>query len=758
MCPAGSSARVDVLTDVSVDARRLRLPCTEATIFKASALGGPFPPRRSDMGSDLYGRGRSLPQGSLESSRREIPVASISRFVLAHKRLVVVFWAAVTVVAFAAIQPAGDALNQQFTVPGREGFETNRQIQAIYGTGGSDVTPIVPVVTLPRGTTVHSPGIRTQLAAAVEKVQTALPEARVASHASTGDRAFVSRDGRTTFALVYIPSRGGLEPGQKEAQAAQAALDGVTVGGSPVRVTGLDALRASAAGDEAGGSVTLLVEVIVAAVGALVVLAFVFASFMALVPLLMAIVAIPTTFLLVWPLAAITDVSVVIQFLVALVGLGIAIDYALLIVVRWREERRREGTTNEQAVLRAMEHAGCSVVFSGTTVAIGLLALVALPVPFLRSIGIAGMLIPLVSVAVAITLLPVILATLGPRLDWPRSRRVDRGSRAWTGWARLVVRNRWAAALASTAVLVALVVAATTIQLGAPRAESLAQTGTARAALADLERAGIGSGPLTPYEALVRSGDPDAVARTLAGVEGVRAAVAPADWRRDGSALVTVIPTVDGNSSAGHATLDRVRAAAGDLEADVVTGGQVAQTADFVDAVYSNFPLMIALIAILTFLLLARAFRSLVLPLKAVLLNVLSVAAAWGVMVLVWQKGIGSDSIWGSRRPARSTPRCRSPSSPSSSGSRRCRFRIFPSNGRLRPWQAPESRFPAAGVRPERLGIQAVGVGGSLGYATRNALQVQSDKGRSADAKSPKGAGFGLVSWWASHCGLTQER
>ncbi len=315
--------------------------------------------------------------------------------------------------------------------------------------------------------------------------------------------------------------------------------------------------------------------------------------------------------------------------------------------MRWREERQREGATNEVAVVRAMEHAGSAVVVSGTTVAIGLLALVALPVPFLRSIGIAGLLIPLVSVAVAITLLPVILATIGPRLDWPQIRREDRGSRAWTAWARIVVRNRWPAALTSAGVLVALVVAATSVQLGAPRAESLAQSGTARAGLADLERSGIGAGPLTPFEALVREGDPETVAAALADVTGVRAAVAPVSWRRDETALVNVLPAIDGNSSAGQATLDRVRGTARDLDADVVIGGQAAQTADFADAVYGNFPLMIGLISLLTFVLLARAFRSLVLPLKAVLLNLLSVAAAWGVMVLVWQHGIGSDAIWG---------------------------------------------------------------------------------------------------------------
>ncbi len=267
-------------------------------------------------------------------------MAALNRWVLAHKRLVVGCWILVAIAAIAAIQPAGDALSEEFSVPGREGFEANSEIASLYGTGGSDVTPIVPVVTLRSGLTVDSPGVADELAAALAKVQAALPDSRIASYASTGDRAFVSESGRTTFALVYIPSRGGLEPGQQEARLAQGALEGVTVGGSPVRVTGLDALRATAAGEEAGASVALLAEVLIAAVGALIVLAFVFSSFMAVVPLLMALVAIPTTFLLVWPLATVTDVSVVVQFLVALVGLGIAIDYALLIVVRWREERR----------------------------------------------------------------------------------------------------------------------------------------------------------------------------------------------------------------------------------------------------------------------------------------------------------------------------------------------------------------------------------------------------------------------------------
>ena len=235
---------------------------------------------------------------------------ALARWTLSHKRLVTGFWVAVTIAAFAAIGPAGKSLSQQFSVPGREGFEANQQIAAIYGSGG-DVAPLVPVVQLPKDTTVDSPGVRSELAAALGHVSKALPKARIASYASTGDRSFVSADGRTTFALVEIPARGGVDQGQPEARLAQKALAGVTVRGASVRVTGLDALRAT--GNDAGGTGTgVLIGTLLAGLGALLVLAFVFRSFTAFIPLLMAIVAIPTTFLLIWPLATVTSVSVIV--------------------------------------------------------------------------------------------------------------------------------------------------------------------------------------------------------------------------------------------------------------------------------------------------------------------------------------------------------------------------------------------------------------------------------------------------------------
>jgi RND superfamily putative drug exporter len=569
-------------------------------------------------------------------------MTALTKWVLGHKKLVVALWLALALAGIAAMGPADRSFEQQFNLPGEEAFVANSQIVETYGNGG-DAAPLVPVVSLPEGKSVDSPGVRADLAAALQRIEAAVPGSRVASYASTHDRTFVSRDGGTTFALVYIAGKGGIDPGQAEARSAQQAVEGLTVGGAPVQVTGLDALRAAAVDGGEGKGSSLAVEAAIAGGGALLVLAFVFASWMAIVPLLMAIVAIPTTFLAVWPLATLTDVSVIVKVLIALVGLAIAIDYALLVVVRWREERQR-GAARDGAVVAAMEHAGRAVVLSGTTVAISLLALVVLPVPFLRSIGIAGMLIPLVSVAVAVTLLPVVLATIGPRLDRRHARREDRASRGWSAWARFVVRHRWSAAILSTAVLAGLVFAASSIQLGNPQAESLAQAGPARAGLDQLEKSGVGTGPLSPFDTLVHSGDPAPLAATLEGVEGVRGVVAPGDWQRDGTSLISVIPTADGNSPAGRDTLERIRAATG---SDAVTGGEAAQSADFLDAVYGNFPLVIALIAGLTFLLLARAFRSVIIPLKAVLLNLLSVGAAWGLMVIVWQHGWGSDAIWG---------------------------------------------------------------------------------------------------------------
>jgi RND superfamily putative drug exporter len=567
-------------------------------------------------------------------------VTGITHWALRHKRLVIGFWLILTILGMGFAKKATSALSQEYSLPGHQSYVTNTYISSKYG-GGGDSSPLVAVVTLPPGTTVSSPAVTAAVTQVTGRIERAVPGSRVASYATTRDSAFVSRDGRTTFLIDYPPPEPGSFGQSPRAQnAVQAALRGVTVAGAPVQLTGYDVLDA-----QAGGGKSLLAEGMIGALGALIVLGFVFASFLAVVPLVIALASIMTSFLAVWGLASTTSVSIVVQYLIALVGLGIAIDYTLLIVVRWREERAR-GLRGEAAIVAAMNTAGRAVVFSGTAVALGLLCLIVMPVPFLRSLGYAGMLIPLVSVAATITLLPVILATVGPRLDWPHRRTDRRASRAWTAWAGLVVRHRLAAAAASVILLGLLAGAATTMTLGPANGNpnTLSQAGRAKTALTALEHSGIGSGVLTPIEIVARRGDAAGLAHRLNDLSGVQGATAPqtAAWQRGATAIVDVF-THDNSAAA----LASVRDTAHAYGPGIGVGGIDAQNSDFISAVYGSFPLMIALIAVLGFVLLARAFRSLLLPAKAVVLNILSIAAAWGALTLIWQKGYGSNTLWG---------------------------------------------------------------------------------------------------------------
>ena len=307
----------------------------------------------------------------------------------------------------------------------------------------------------------------------------------------------------------------------------------------------------------------------------------------------MAISSVLVSFLLLWGLTAITEVSPIVQFLVALIGLGLAIDYALLIVVRWREERER-GLEGDEAVIAAMGTAGRAVVFSGTTVAVGLLALVVLPLPFLRSMGYGGMLIPLVATSVAITLLPVILATVGPRMDRRRLRRRDNSLAFWQRWSEAVVRRRWVAAIVSIAVLVALAGAATNLHLGNADPDTIAKAGPAKQGLDALaalghrqgrDRAGRDARPREP----TRRRWPRAQAR-VDGRPRRRGAGAPPTGAATGSAVVAAVPRQGDESQAGRDAVQDLRDAAHAASAQARVGGSGPLNADFIDAVYGSLP------------------------------------------------------------------------------------------------------------------------------------------------------------------------
>ena len=298
-----------------------------------------------------------------------------------------------------------------------------------------------------------------------------------------------------------------------------------------------------------------------------------------------------------------------------------------------------------------METAGRAVVFSGITVAIGLLALIALPLPFLRSMGYGGMLIPLVSTLVgdhaaaghpgqdrpaARLAAPAHRRQGEPRLD-PLGEAVVAAALA-RGRSRHGRRPRPCASRRPTS-------------SSAPSdADTIAKSGDAERGWSCPEDSGIGEGSILPHEILIDGEHrPRRRSRATYQVAGSprRGRAAGSVWRRGGTAIVEAIPAPTAAPSAGRDTLDGVRDVAHAVRPDVRVGGQPAANQDFIDAVYGSFPLMIALIAITTFILLARAFRSLLLPLKAIVLNILSVAAAWGVLVLVWQEGYGSEAIWG---------------------------------------------------------------------------------------------------------------
>jgi RND superfamily putative drug exporter len=247
---------------------------------------------------------------------------------------------------------------------------------------------------------------------------------------------------------------------------------------------------------------------------------------------------------------------------------------------------------------------------------------------------------------------PALLGSIGPRVDWPRIRHESSASKAWTSWARLVSRRRWIAAGVGLIVLALLVGPVFGIKVGQPRSEALASQGPGVTTLKTLHDGGVVPGILTPLEVLVGGSDPvgsaKQVAERLNALAGVGMAVAPDDatWRKNGTAVVEVIPNEELVDIQHADVVKRIRASIQDVPGVIGVAGPGATVLDYSKAVFNRFPLVMALIALTTFILLVRAFRSLLLPLKAVLLNIVSVAATFGFVVLFWQHGHGSQALF----------------------------------------------------------------------------------------------------------------
>ena len=568
-------------------------------------------------------------------------LARLAHVVARHRWPIIAAWIVLTLFGGFAAGRVSKRWYQSFSIPGKSAYESNQRTLKAFGVG---VRPPNVVVFQTKDDATKSDAIR----AAMQRAAKTSPGALTSSYFSTGSLGYVSQDRHTTFMEIHPAGLAKFDTKSGAEATRKAAANGLPAG-ITVHVTGHDPLEEASTHGSSGGPGVLL-EALIGGLGALVILLFVFGTLPAmLMPIVVAVAAILNTYTLIWALTYITNVSIIVQFLIAIVGLGVAIDYALLMIFRFRDELR-EGADVETALVETMTHAGRSVIVSGSTVAVGLLSMVLLPLPFIRSMGIGGMLIPAVSVLTAITLLPALLAVLGTRINSVRvmpKRFVDHGhpeDGAWGRWARVVNRRPVPVAIVGIVIVAVLAGIGTQLNPNESQLKNFPGSGDAIAGRAALTDAGISPGVMKPLDVLVEhGGNPQAIAAKLAGVPKVVGAVAPKTWRRGSDSIVEAYPAVDGAAPGIQGIIDNVNQTLKGTNGTL--GGVAAVDRDFVHAVYGNFPYVLAFVIILTLILLARAFRSIVLPIKAAILNLVSLGAAFGIVVFIFQEGHGS-SLW----------------------------------------------------------------------------------------------------------------
>ncbi len=408
-------------------------------------------------------------------------------------------------------------------------------------------------------------------------------------------------------------------------------------------------------------------EFLIAIPIALIILVFVFGTLAFLIPFAFALSAIPVTLGVVWIFANVMELSTYVTQLVSLIGLGISVDYSLLMVYRYREERR-EGKDKVDAVVTTMQTAGRAVVFSGTAVAIGLAMLLAMPLPFMRGFGVAGLTIPIVSLVCAMTLLPVLLYLTADGLDRVRlvprkliDRRADTETGFWMRLSRAIMRRPVLFATGSVALLLAFAIPAFWIEVGPGTNQGIPQNLESTRALNILGEA-AGKGATAPTEVVIDTGqpggaqDPDvgaAVERLTAGIEAdpetVRVLAGPGPQFVDPTGRYLRLQAIGKDEYGTQGAMDFVRRFRSDIVpaaqfpggVNVYAGGGPPSSVDFLDLVYGTFPWLVLAVLVLTYFLLLRAFRSLLLPLKAIILNLLSIGAAYGLLVVFFKWGAG---------------------------------------------------------------------------------------------------------------------
>ncbi len=555
--------------------------------------------------------------------------------VLISSLVVVVAATAYGLGVFGALSDGG------FFVPESESWSAEDTLRENFPDQAVDVVVVYHSDTM----TVDDAGFRSAVEGVVDRVTTAAPDTVVLTYYGTGSPALVSEDQHATQVLLALTGGkgGGLDDGGR-LEAYRSIEDHLAAEGLTTHVGGgfalFDDVNSQVKADIARAETISMPLVFILSL-------IIFGSVTAaLMPTMVGGVAVVGAFSLVRALTEVTDVSVFAINVITLMGMGLAIDYALFVVSRFREELAHARDRRE-ALVRTMATSGRTVFFSGVIVAASLSSLLLFPLDFLRSMGYGGMAAVLVAMTASLTMLPAVLVLLGPRIDWGRirRRRAGRHSRAnhrWTALAHSVMRRPVAYVVVISALLLLLGSPILSARFGAVDERALPTDAPSRVTI-DLLRKDFG-GETSTADVLVSGGERSEVrgyADRLGEVTGVQSAAVVARSTGGDQDVSLIRATWPGNSQT-ESSQQRVRELR-DVEppsgSAVDIGGASASTVDLVDAILNRLPAMAGMVAVIMMVLLFVAFGSVVLPIKAILMNTVSIAASFGVVTWIFQDG-----------------------------------------------------------------------------------------------------------------------
>ena len=564
----------------------------------------------------------------------------LTRWTIAHRRIVVVSWIVLAIGVLAASQAVGKRNANNFSLPNTDSQRAIDLLQSRFPAQAGDADQIV-FRTRTRKLTDAS--TRAVIAPALERIARLPHVAGVVSPYAAGAHA-VSKAGTIGFATVEFDQRANELP--------KAAIDRVINTAEAVRSPTLQVeLGGQAIKQAQQASLGFATGVGLAA--AVVVLLLSFGSLLAMgLPIVTALFGLGAGLGVIGLGSHLVDMVDFSSELALMIGLGVGIDYALFIVTRYRDAFRENGGDVKAALQLAMNTAGRAILFAGATVVIALLGMFALGVSFLYGVAIAASLGVLLVLAASLTLLPALLMFTGKRVGRVRSRRSrprETGAGFWFRWVGLIQRRPAWAALASTALLLVLAAPALGLRLGASDSGNDPTKQTTRQAY-DLLAAGFGSGFNGPLQLAVRlpaSGNTASLTRFTTAVRhtpGVASVAAPQLNPARDTAAIAVYPTTSPQSAQTTSLVKHLRSEvlpplAKATGATVYVGGATATQVDFAHVLSRKLPLFIGMVVLLSALLLLVVFRSLLIPLQAALMNLLSIAAALGVVQAIFERG-----------------------------------------------------------------------------------------------------------------------